>query len=69
MSDNEALEAMIKGQKVTHRYFDKNEYAYIKFGEVFTEDGVRHADFWELREGDGWKDGWEIFIEQNTTQP
>lgn len=39
MTREEALQAMINGEKVTHRYFTSDEYIYMKGGNIFSEEG------------------------------
>ena len=69
MTREEALQAMIDGEKVTHRFFTSDEYIYMKAQDIFTEEGYNmgtvHDEFWWIR-GDRpgsemWLDDWEIF--------
>jgi len=70
MTKLEALEAMRAGKKVTHAYFTDTEYIYMnKDREITSEDGVIHgAQFWDLRSGESWQHGWEIFEERKPAQ-
>lgn len=61
MTKQEAIEQMKKGEKVTHTYFSDNEYIYQKGCIIYSEDGVRHEEFWTLRNGLLFEDGWSIF--------
>ena len=73
MTREEALQAMIDGEKVTHRFFSDNEYIYMKAQNIFTEEGYDmgtvHDEFWRMR-GDNldgyrqnWLEGWSIYEE------
>jgi len=66
MTKNEAIEAMHKGEKVTHRYFSDEEFVYMKGHDrrtVWTEDGAHIAAsiFWDDRAGDAWETDWSLF--------
>lgn len=70
MTAKEAIEAIEKGEKVTHEYFDKHEWVtkspnpnYYLF-----EDNVHmhKLEFWQYRNHDGWKNGWSIFNTKTT---
>lgn len=71
MDKQQAIEAMLKGKKVTHRYFDPNEWVRMTDGHtVETEDGVSYsaALFWSIREYDkssieNWGKDWSLFKE------
>jgi len=61
LSKQEAIAAMLRGEKVTHRYFMDGEYIYMKEKEIFSEDGVNHGlDFWKIRHQDDWNTDWLI---------
>lgn len=72
MNRHEAKLALSEGKKITHAYFSKGEYVYlecinpntipVKYECVF-EDGTtqEEREFWELRKGSQWDNGWEIF--------
>jgi len=64
LSKQEAIAAMLRGEKVTHQYFLEDEYIYMKSGgdEIFSEDGVNHGlDFWKIRHQDDWNTDWLIY--------
>lgn len=72
MNIHEAKLALSEGKKVTHNYFLDGEFVYlecvnpntmpVKYEMVF-EDGntQEEGEFWELRKGSQWDNGWEIF--------
>ena len=63
MTKNEAIELMDQGRKVTHRYFTSDEWM-CKFGYLYKfEDDCLCSinDFWVLRDGDSWDDGWSEY--------
>jgi hypothetical protein len=75
MTREEALQAMIDGEKVTHRFFASNEYIYMKAQNIFTEEGYDmgtvHDEFW-WRRGDNrdgyrhmWHEDWSIYNDEN----
>lgn len=60
----EAIEMMGKGIKMTHRYFDSEEWITIDENDkIETEEGykVHQKIFWEDRTVIGWETGWKIF--------
>lgn len=65
MTKQEAIEAMKKGEKVTHRYFTSDEW--VKTNQDATlyilEDGVECSplEFWMWRTDIAWNSDWEIF--------
>ena len=72
MTKQEAIKAMSEGRKVTHRYFDKDEYVKMReYGSVAKTDPsiywlsdkhqVTATMFWNDRSGEHWNEGWEIF--------
>lgn len=62
MTKQEAIKAMQKGQKVTHRYFTPNEWMTIENGQIVLEDGVRCSpyEFWRWRTDESWNDGYTL---------
>ena len=72
MNRDEAKQALSEGKKITHDFFQNDEYVYlecvnpntrpIKYECVF-EDGVTQDEdeFWLIRSDDNWNEGWEIF--------
>ena len=65
MTIQEAYKSMEQGNKVSHCYFDKEEYIYInKRGEMYSEEGYRFEDGWEDRESiKSFEIGWSIWKE------
>ena len=63
MSKQEAIEAMVRGQKVRHRYFSDNEWVTMQDGRLLFEDGVRCSVtmFWSDRKDVQWETDWELF--------
>jgi len=69
MTRDEALQAMIDGEKVTHRFFSDDEFIFMKGQNIFTEDGVNcgasYQEFWVDKGGrlgtEAWLSDWEIF--------
>jgi hypothetical protein len=68
LTKDEAIEAMLKGKKVTHLYFTDNEWTKLNGSfEIEFEDGVKINvdDFWKDRKMEGWQTGWSIYPEQS----
>lgn len=67
MNDNlskaEALQLMQSGEKITHKWFDKNEWMTIKNGKLLLEDGVvcDIKEFFLYRDSESWKNGYSLF--------
>jgi len=72
MTREQALQAMIDGEKVTHRFFTSDEYIYMKAQNIFTEEGydcgTTTQDFWVERGsrlgGEMWLTDWSIYEEK-----
>lgn len=68
MTKEEALQAMIDGEKVSHRYFSSDEYIYMIAQDIWTEDGYNcgtvNGVFWQERDGENWENGWSIYKEK-----
>ena len=70
MTKEEAIQAMLDGKKVTHRYFEKGEYMFLSDKKTNTyqfEDGceIDAVDFWRSHRNDEcWEEDWEIFEEK-----
>ncbi len=64
MTKPEAIEALNRGEKITHKYFSDNEFAFMKDGEIHLEDGVvcSPEEFWKYRTEDFFDDGWDIYL-------
>lgn len=61
MTKQEAIRALEEGKKLRHRYFTDDEYIFQKDRHIFSEDGVRHDQFWELHSDAAYYSDWEIF--------
>lgn len=64
MTKNEAIAAMLSGNKVTHRYFSSDEWITMKGNNtIITEEGYRcyTIEFWKDRRGEAWESGWSIW--------
>lgn len=64
MNKQEAIEAMEAGNKVTHRYFSRDEWMTMENGKILLEDGVLciPTKFWQYRTDKSWEDGYSIFL-------
>ncbi len=66
LTREEACEALSKGKKLTHNLFHEGEWV-IKMGDLMLfEDNVTQSveEFWQIRKGDAWSDGWNIVDER-----
>ena len=63
MTKQEAIDAMLNGSKVTHPYFQEDEYIFMESGKVFYENGAEAHSFWEIRDHHGWMINWTIYQE------
>lgn len=61
MDKEQAIEAMKQGKKLTHNYFSNDEWITIENNIIISEDGVKHHNFWGIRNSESWKTGWSIF--------
>lgn len=62
MTKHEAIAAMLNGSKVTHRFFQFDEFIYMESGKIFDELGYHHEQFWEMRLGEPqWEIDWSIY--------
>jgi len=61
----EAIAYMMKGVKMTHRWFDPNEWVIIDNGDFLFEDGVRCPPelFWFDRLDPSWETDWDFYKE------
>jgi hypothetical protein len=65
MNIEQAKIKLLAGEKLTHAYFSEGEYIYMKSnGDIYSEDGVCHDNFWGLRQLEGWNEDWEIYTEK-----
>jgi len=67
MNKQQAIDAMLQGKKVTHRFFTDDEWVTMnEQGEIVSEDGVNHGlYFWKLRSHADWETDWNIHEEKN----
>jgi hypothetical protein len=65
MTKQEAIEALDRGEKITHKYFSPDEWVkkYDNNGNLILEDGVicSEWEFWYHRTQDFFNNGWEIY--------
>ena len=69
MTRFEAAQALKAGKKLTHRYFDKDEWVMgTDDGNYIMEDGVKCTamEFWKWRTNPVFNIDWEIYKEQPT---
>lgn len=65
MTKDEAIELMKQGKKLTHKYFDSDEW--IKSNQdgtiIFFEDGkeFESSEFWKWRRKDYFQTDWELY--------
>lgn len=70
LTKDEAIAAMLKGEKVRHEYFTDNEWAKLNgHFEIEFEDGCKiDVDtFWADRKGSQWQTGWSILPQPTDT--
>lgn len=63
MNKQEAIQAMMEGKKVRHRFFTSDEFIIMdKHWNIITEEGYStpEANFWTDRISDAWERDWEI---------
>lgn len=66
MTRSSAIIAMVRGEKVRHRFFSSDEWVKMNpDGKYEFEDGVVCSAelFWKDRSGELWYDGWVIVKE------
>lgn len=63
MTKGEAITEMMKGNKVTHQLFSREEFIRMEDGTMFDEcDYVMNWNiFWGDRNGASWETDWSIF--------
>jgi len=67
MNKSEAYISMEQGKKITHIYFDSDEFLYIKDGIMYTEDNYRFDnrddgyDGWKDRNSESFQRDWNIY--------
>lgn len=65
----QAVEAMLKGEKMTHHLFSEGEWVTMHNGTIVTEDRISQPNFWEFRRDSVWLTGWIKFEEPKMPQP
>jgi hypothetical protein len=69
MTKNEAIEAMKKGERVTHDFFLPNEWVTMdEDGFIRTEENylAYPEQFWADRRGLSWNAGWSVYNPSTT---
>lgn len=63
MTKKEALELARKGEKITHRFFAKNEWITLRGCKIETEEGyfIDQELFFQMRPDQVWQNGWSVF--------
>jgi hypothetical protein len=61
MNQQQAIEALEKGKKITHRFFGESEYVHLKSGEIYDEKGQKLRGFFDFRYGEKWNKDWRLF--------
>jgi len=61
MTRNQAQKALLKGKKITHRFFFSDEFIQIKNGVLVDEKGYHMRQFWFDRQGESWDTGYEEY--------
>jgi len=67
MNKSEAYKAMEQGKRITHAYFDDDEFLYMKDGVIYTEDNYRFDNRedgyngWKDRSSESFQKDWEIY--------
>jgi len=57
MNKQDAINAMRKGKKVTHRFFADGEYITMEDNRIVDEAGNKFSphNFWEVRRQEAWE--------------
>jgi hypothetical protein len=65
MTKENAIKALMEGNKITHRWFSPDEWVSMEGNEIVLEDGVRcdEYEFWRWRTDPSWDIGWEIYAD------
>lgn len=66
MTKIEAIEAMKRGEKVTHPYFSDTEYITMKGNFTIVDEKGYHCEdkiFWSYRVSSAFEKDWSIFKE------
>lgn len=68
MTKKEAMQALVRGDKVSHDYFSDNEFVFMdENGKIKDEGGYIHDKFWFLRQNDSWATGWKLYTIKKLT--
>lgn len=62
----DAEKLMDKGLKVTHKFFNYNEWVTKQDGDMLFEDGHTCSpdEFWKYRRTSEWYSGWSVYEEK-----
>jgi len=66
MTKEQAIEAMGKGEKVTHRFFDAHEFITMK-GTIYIDEmgySLSPNAFWAYRTSEEWETDWSVYQEK-----
>lgn len=65
MTKPEAINCMLKGEKLTHTTFTPDEWITMKKGYILTEEGytIDPNIFWSLRSHENFETDWSIWDE------
>jgi|JFJP01.1.fsa_nt_gi hypothetical protein len=63
MLKSEAIQEMQNGRRITHEYFDNNEFMTMKDGQICLEDGVKCSpeEYWKWRTTEDWETGYSFY--------
>ena len=65
MKRQEAIQAMLDGYKIAHKYFMDHEWISMEHGMIITEEGYKchPIDFWGDRRDEIFNSDWSIWEE------
>lgn len=61
MNKQEAINAMLNGAKVTHRFFLPEEFIYMESGLIYNEINTLIGETWEWKLIQHWDEDWSIY--------
>lgn len=63
LTKEEAIQAMLKGKKVTHKYFNDDEYMFMEDDLFVFDDGMKltQKEFWLSNRGFEWLTDWDYY--------
>lgn len=66
LTREEAKNALSKGKKLTHSYFDDNEWVIMMDDLILFNDSQTQSseEFWGFKKGKAWDSGWSIIDER-----